>query len=75
MPHTSSVYNAICLCTLCHRTADSMNTGSKRSKKYRQRLLKKVLHAVTNSEYQIKQKDKDFLLYIDEDIQDILSGV
>ena len=75
MPHTSSVYNAILLCTQCHRIADSMNTGSPRSKEYRQKLLKITLRKVTNSEYVVKDVDKRYLEYIADDLNDILNAV
>ena len=73
MPHTNSVYNAIPLCITCHRKADTMNTGSKQSKAFRQQLLKKTFHYVSISSYEVKQVDKDYLKYIDDDVQEVLN--
>lgn len=73
MPHTSSMFNCIPLCTTCHLQADSMNTGSKQSRDYRQKLLKIIFRHVSASEYEPKQVDKDFLEYIKEDVQTVLA--
>ena len=73
MPHTASMYNAICLCVVCHKEADAHNTGSRQSKEFQQELLKLIFNQVTNSYYEVKQVDKDFLKYIDDDVQQVLN--
>ena len=68
-----SILNSSMLDHVEHKEADCFNSGGSGSKEYRQQLLKLTLQRAVKIGWEFTEKDKEFLEYVKEDVQDVLN--